>query len=167
MKMSRLSWMRATGLAVTVSITLLMAPIAGTTSASRLGSSFSAHTLRAVGADAWQLFRDTNESRGRFELPMLRLDRELSEIARRHSLAMARTGELFHTVDVDVYLHGIAWHLWGENVGYTPRGAWSVQQAFMESPPHREHILNLSFHQVAIGAVRVDGKLWVTVFFYG
>ena len=99
-----------------------------------VGSSFSAHTLRAVGADAWQLFRDTNESRGRFELPMLRLDRELSEIARRHSLAMARTGELFHTVDVDVYLHGIAWHLWGENVdtrrevpGRSSKPSWRVR----------------------------------------
>ena len=140
MKMSRLSWMRSTGLAVTVSITLLMAPIAGTTSASRLGSSFSAHAL-GRWADAWQLFRDTNESRERFDLPPLRLNLELSEIARRHSVAMARAGALFHTrTSASTYADRLA-H-WGENVGYTPGDVGSVQQAFMASPTHREHILN-------------------------
>ena len=42
-----------------------------------------------------------------------------------------------------------------------------MQQAFMDSPPHRGNILNREFRQVAIGTVRVDGTLWVTVFFYG
>ena len=37
----------------------------------------------------------------------------------------------------------------------------------MDSPIHREHILNRAFSQVAIGSVRVDDTLWVTVFFYG
>ena len=37
----------------------------------------------------------------------------------------------------------------------------------MDSPPHRGNILNRAFHQVAIGSVRVDGTLWVTVFFFG
>ena len=80
---------------------------------------------------------------------------------------MARCGELFHTIAVDVYLRAINWHSWGENVGYTPWGVASVQQAFMDSPSHRAHILSRAFQQVAIGAVRVDGTLWVTVFFYG
>jgi uncharacterized protein YkwD len=79
---------------------------------------------------------------------------------------MARGGELFHTSDVDVYLHGIAWHTWGENVGYTPRNVASIQAAFMDSPPHRSNVLNRAFREVAIGAVRVNGTLWVTVFFY-
>ena len=149
------------------SVVLLVAPLAGTAAASRLDVPSGAHTPPAVGRDSWRLFRATNESRGRFELPELRLNRELSVVARRHSMAMARAGEYFHTIDVDVYLHAIGWHIWGENVGYTPRDVASIQRAFMGSPPHREHILNRSFRQVAIGAVRVDGTLWVTVFFYG
>ena len=120
----------------------------------------------AVGGDSWRLFKATNESRGRFDVPKLRLNRELSVIARRHSMAMARNGELFHTANVEVYLHGIEWHIWGENVGYTPGDVESIEQAFMGSPPHRENILNRAFRQVAIGTVRVDGTLWVTVFFY-
>ena len=119
-----------------------------------------------VGQEARQLFQATNASRGRFGAPKLWLDRELSAIARRHSLAMARANALFHTTDVDVYLRGIDWHVWGENVGYTPTDVASVQQAFMDSPTHRENILNRAFRYVAIGAVRVGGTLWVTVFFY-
>jgi uncharacterized protein YkwD len=158
--------MRSTGLAVIVSVVLLVTLFAEADAASRLDVSSGAHILPEVGKSSWKLFRATNESRRRFELPTLRLNRELSAIARRHSRAMARRGELFHTVDIDVYLRGIAWHIWGENVGYTPWHVASVERAFMDSPIHREHILNSAFSQVAIGSVRVGGTLWVTVFFY-
>lgn len=120
----------------------------------------------AVGSDAWKLFKATNASRGRYDIPKLQLNREMSQVARRHSLAMARNDLLFHTADVDVYLHGIGWHTWGENVGFTPGDVQSLEEAFMGSPAHRENILNRAFRHVAIGAVRVDGTLWVTVFFY-
>ena len=120
-----------------------------------------------VGTDAWQVYKATNSSREGSNLAKLQLNRAMSKVARRHSLAMARAGELFHTTDVSVYLNGVEWNAWGENVGYTPGDVASLQQAFMNSPPHRENILNGSFHHTAIGAVRVDGTLWVTVFFYG
>jgi uncharacterized protein YkwD len=80
---------------------------------------------------------------------------------------MARNGELFHTGDADVYLHGIDWHTWGENVGYTPGSIQGLQDAFMASTPHRHNVLEGDFRRVAIGTVRVDGVLWVTLFFYG
>jgi len=91
----------------------------------------------------------------------------MSQVARRHSLAMSRASELFHTGDVGMYLDGISWQTWGENVGFTPGDLESVQDAFMRSAPHRSNILNGGFRHVAIGAVRVNGVLWVTVFFYG
>lgn len=158
--------MRSAGFAVTASIALLMAFLPGTAVASRLDVSSHGRTS-VLGADTWKLLRATNESRSRFGLPTLRLNRELSLVARRHSLAMARSGALFHTGDVDVYLDAIGWSTWGENVGFTPRDVASLQQAFMDSPPHRANLLNRAFRQVAIGAVRVNGTLWVTVFFYG
>jgi uncharacterized protein YkwD len=120
-----------------------------------------------VGTDAWQVFKATNNSRAGSGLPKLRLNRAMSQVARRHSLAMARAGDLFHTINVSDYLAGVAWNTWGENIGFTPGDVASLQQAFMNSPPHRENILNGAFQQVAIGAVRVDGTLWVTVFLYG
>ena len=151
-----------------VSVALMVALLTGSAAASRLDvPDIARMPLAAVGADAWRLFRATNESRGRFDVPTLRLNRSLSVIARHHSRAMARSGDLFHTADVGIYLHAIAWNAWGENVGYTPRDVASVQRAFMRSPAHREHILSSAFRQVAIGTVRVDGTLWVTVFFFG
>jgi Uncharacterized protein with SCP/PR1 domains len=150
--------------ALSVTLFVLLAPPA---LASPLGrSAVRSHRLE-VGGDSWKLFKATNASRAKFDVSKLQLNRELSVIARHHSMAMARKGELFHTADVDVYLDGIDWQTWGENVGFTPQDVPDMQQAFMDSPPHRSNILNPAFHQVAIGSVRVDGTLWVTVFFYG
>jgi uncharacterized protein YkwD len=163
--MSRRPILRSIVIATTAAVLMMLTAAA---SASPIGVSASRHAERiAVGGDSWRLFKATNASRGRFDVPKLRLNRELSLIARRHSMAMARSGDLFHTANVDVYLHGIEWHTWGENVGYTSGDVTGMEQAFMESPPHRGNILNGAFRQVAIGTVRVDGTLWVTVFFYG
>jgi uncharacterized protein YkwD len=167
-QMSRHLKIRSIGILVGLAAVLAFTLAPAAASASALGTPIAPHAPRlAVGGDSWRLFKATNDSRGRFDVPKLTLNRELSAVARRHSLAMARSGELFHTGDVDVYLHGIEWHTWGENVGYTPGDVESVEQAFMDSPPHRGNILNRAFRQVAIGSVRVDGTLWVTVFFYG
>ena len=168
--MSRRTKPRSIGIAAAVSAALLVMFAPVTVSASPIGAPARHPSgVAAVGGDSWRLFQATNESRGRFDVPKLRLNRELSAIARRHSLAMARKGELFHTTSAEAaaHLQGIDWHIWGENVGFTPQDVTSMQQAFMDSPPHRGNILNSEFRQVAIGTVRVDGTLWVTVFFYG
>jgi uncharacterized protein YkwD len=110
----------------------------------------------------------TNDSRQRYGVATLRLNATLSDIARRHSVAMARAGELFHTSNPGAtYLKGMpGGHWWGENVGVTTGTVGEMERMFMGSPPHRANILNRVYRHVAIGAVRVDGKLWVTVFFY-
>jgi len=118
--------------------------------------------------DRHAMLRATNGSRDRFALSSVHIDRELSRIARRHSLRMAQEQSLFHTTNPSsVYLKGIKWHYWGENVGVTGGTIADLESAFMASLPHRQNILNKTFRHVAIGAVRVDGVLWVTVFFYG
>lgn len=118
--------------------------------------------------ERWLVKRETNESRLLHQMPLLDLDARLSDLARQHSLAMANRGSLFHTADpAATYLRGVDWHTWGENVGVTGGTVADLQKAFMRSSPHRANILNREFRHVAIGAVRVDGTLWVTVFFYG
>ncbi len=161
----RQSHIRSIGASVAVSAALALSLSPASATASPLIA--RPHARVEVGTDAWQVFKATNASRARSHLADLQLNRAMSQAARRHSLAMSRAGELFHTSDVNVYLDGIDWHAWGENVGFTPGDVASLQQAFMDSPPHRENILNRAFHHVAIGAVRVNGTLWVTVFFYG
>lgn len=132
--------------------------------------------LTPIGATAgsgdyrerWLMKRETNESRLNHGVRRLELHDQLSELARKHSLAMARRGTLFHTADPsNYYLKGLNWRTWGENVGMTGGTVAGLQRAFMASPTHRSNVLDRDFRRVAIGAVRVDGVLWVTVFFYG
>jgi uncharacterized protein YkwD len=112
--------------------------------------------------------RETNHSRVTHDLRKVDLRAAMSELARRHSVRMARNGELFHTVNpASYYLRGIRWSVWGENVGYTTGDVDGLQRLFMNSPSHRANILNRRFRHVAVGTVRRDGTLWVTVFFYG
>ena len=59
------------------------------------------------------------------------------------------------------------WHTWGENVGETPTTLRALQRAFMRSRLHRSNILNRRFRHVGIGVVGRNGKLWVTLDFYG
>ena len=168
--MSRLPKVRSIGVIVAVAAALAarrslpISRVREHRSALPLGT----HARAAVGSDSWRLFKATNQSSGRFDVPKLRLNRELSVIARRHSMAMARSGELFHTGDVDVVpaRHRMA-HLGRERRVHTAgtwrawsRRSWTVR-------PTAANILNRAFRQVAIGSVRVDGTLWVTVFFFG
>ena len=96
------------------------------------------------------------------------INRAMSKVAAQHSDWMARTGHLRHTTDpAAAYLKGMSWHCWGENIAVSGGTIADVEKAFMASPEHRANILNSCFKHVAIGATRVDGVLWVTVFFYG
>jgi len=114
------------------------------------------------------MYRLTNDDRVDRSIRGLDLHRRMSELARKHSMKMAARGELFHTQDpVSTYLHGRRWRVWGENVGVTGGTLSGLQSAFMSSTPHRQNILNNRFKDVAVGVARVDGQVWVTVFFYG
>ena len=114
-----------------------------------------------------ELLRATNASRTYRDLRRVDLQGKLSELARRHSLRMAQAGTIFHTGNpVGYYLAGRSWSWWGENVGMTSGTVRDVHKAFMHSDGHRANILNRTFRKVAIGAVRRDGILYVTVFFY-
>jgi uncharacterized protein YkwD len=127
----------------------------------------SSPRLSSLKDEGWAMYRATNMSRQRHGLRKVWLRRELQDLATRHSRAVARRGQLFHTSDPSPYLKGVRWHLWGENVGYTTGNVVDLQRAFMRSTTHRHNVLQRGFRHVAVGAVRSHGKLWVTIFFYG
>ena len=165
--MSRLPKVRSIGITVAVAAALLLALAPISASARPLGAPARHAPRAAVGGDSWRLFKATNESRGRFDVPKLRLNRELSVIARRHSMAMARSGDAVpHGERRRLPARHRLAHLGRERRVHTG-DVDGMEQAFMDSPPHRGNILNRAFRQVAIGSVRVDGTLWVTVFFFG
>jgi uncharacterized protein YkwD len=130
-------------------------------------TSADAGTYGGKYRERWQMLRATNESRIYRNLRRVELNKAMSDLARKHSRKMARAGKLFHTSQpATYYLKGKRWSWWGENVGVTSGTVRDVHKAFMKSSGHRANVLNRSFRRVAIGAVRVDGVLWVTVFFY-
>jgi uncharacterized protein YkwD len=110
----------------------------------------------------------TNEVRTEHDRQRLAMVRRLSYYAHRHSQEMADRGYLFHS-DGSVLQQMLApyhWSIGGENVG-VGGNVDTLQAAFMASKEHRDNILRSSFSHVAIGCVRQDGSLWVTVIFYG
>jgi uncharacterized protein YkwD len=118
-----------------------------------------------------KMYRATNHSRVNHEVRRVGIHDRVSKLARRHSMAMAAKGGIFHTsasVIQNRYLDGLDWNLWGENVGVTTGTVAELQAAFMDSPLHRANILDRRFRRVAVGTYRDDrGLLWVTIVFWG
>jgi uncharacterized protein YkwD len=112
------------------------------------------------------MLRLTNADRTDADRRDLDLDQKLSRYATKHSRDMAEAGYLFHTEDLAEVLDGVDWSLGGENVG-VGSSLEDLEAAFMASKPHRRNILEKKFENAAIGVVRSDGNLWVTVIFYG
>jgi uncharacterized protein YkwD len=115
-----------------------------------------------------QMLDLTNQSRRSHGEHVLRLDHRVSHKVKRHSRRMASHEALFHTANVSRYLRGRAYSWWGENVGYTYESdLGTLQRAFMNSPSHRRNVLNGAYDRVGIGVERRDGRVWVTLVFYG
>jgi uncharacterized protein YkwD len=113
-----------------------------------------------------QMLTLTNEARATHGKSALALNAKLSRYATRHSRQMANAGTLFHTEDLADKLNGLDWSMGGENVGVGP-SLTDLQDAFMGSKIHRKNILQKGYDHAAIGIVKSDGTLWVTVIFYG
>ena len=115
-----------------------------------------------------QMLSLTNDDRRHHERKALNFAAAISDYAKAHSRAMAREGYLFHSTEERLrkLLNGRNWSIAGENVGVGST-LESLEDAFMDSKKHRENILRREFFHAAVGVVRQDGRLWVTVIFYG
>jgi uncharacterized protein YkwD len=152
----------AAALAVALTVSLLAAPAASAAGGcDGAGSSTESATKRGLVRATLCVL---NAERARRKLRPLRLNRELSAAARRHSRAMAEHRFFSHTsldgasfvdrIRATGYLSGArSWSV-GENIAYgsgsrsTPR---SIGSAWMNSPPHRANILSGSFRSIGIG----------------
>ena len=92
----------------------------------------------------------------------------MSKLARRHSIAMANKGYIFHTREpVLVLPEGRQVVDVGRERGRDRRHDRRAAEAFMSPPRTGEHPQQW-IPQAAIGTYRdANGYLWVTVFFYG
>lgn len=103
-----------------------------------------------------------NEERLQRGLEPLVVDPELTAVARSHSVEMFVEGYFAHESPITgtpfdrLAAAGINYSLAGENLAYAP----SVERAhegLMDSPGHRENILEPGFGRVGIGAINADG----------
>jgi len=108
----------------------------------------------------------TNDARTEHGRSALALNAKLSRYAKAHSRQMAEEGRLFHSEDLAAQLDGLEWTVGGENVG-VGSSLTDLQEAFLASKPHRRNVLRKAYDHAAIGIVKSDGNLWVTVIFYG
>ena len=110
----------------------------------------------------------TNQDRVERDRRYLGFAARLSRYAKQHSARMARRGHIFHSSERQLRraLGGYDWSLGGENVG-VGGSLESLQDAFMASRSHRQNILRRAYERIAVGIVRVDDRIWVTVSFYG
>ena len=124
-----------------------------------------------AGSNCWKyknaekgFLNKINDSRARQGKGRLRIDKELSKVARKHTKEMTTKDLLYHTPDNAMRRRVTNWQLIGENVGV---GATvdSLHIAFMNSHDHKVNIMKGGFKHVGIGTRRAYGQLWVTVIF--
>lgn len=103
-----------------------------------------------------------NHARTSRGLPRLTPRASLVEVAREQARRMASQNRLYHNPNLTSDVTN--WRWVGENVGYGP-DALTVHVAFMNSPGHRANILDHDYTEVGIGAVTVNGRVWVAEVF--
>ena len=105
----------------------------------------------------------TNADRAASRLRGLSTSNDLQSLAQSRANEMAKAGRIYHTPNLGTRVSG--WKRLGENVGRGPE-LRDIETAFMNSPSHRENILDPGFSQLGVG-VTFDGKeyLYVAVIF--
>jgi len=112
-----------------------------------------------------QLFDQLNQSRKDAGLPPLAWDERLAAAAREHTQRMASANQLGHVLKGEapvaerIAASGVHFNRSGENVGYDSQFD-DLERIWMESPPHRENILNPDYNMVGIAAARTDDGIW-------
>ncbi len=125
-----------------------------------------------LGPEEQAVLELTNQAREKEKLPPLKLNAVLTEVARAHSMNMAKKGELNHVLDGKkpserLKAAGYDYAGMGENIGETDGDNVAVVfQAWMDSKAHREHILQKDFTEIGVGVARNDkGETYYTQVF--
>lgn len=163
-------------IALTLGISLVAAPsLARPLPSQSAASSASSFTLAAqsntVAQMEDQVWQQINQKRQRHGLPPLRLNRQLSLVARSHSQQMANQNFYGH-IDPQGRNHrsrveasGMSAYLIGENLMKCVRAsdpAGLSVQSWMRSPAHRKNILLSEMQETGVGIWRQGQTYYVT-----
>src|SRR6202790_2246124 len=111
------------------------------------------------------LFDDLNRERSAQGLPALQWDAALASAAREHAARMAQRNILSHQlpgepqVQVRATQAGARFTTIAENIAVAPNSA-TIHSAWMQSPHHRENILDPELNEVGIGVVKGSDGLF-------
>ena len=123
----------------------------------------------AVSAFEQQVVELTNQERAKNGLPALKLDVELSKVARDKSKDMQTKNYFSHTSPTYgspfdmMKAYDISYKSAGENIAMGQRSPQEVVQAWMNSQGHRENIMNPNFTHIGVGHVTA-GNYWTQMF---
>ena len=123
----------------------------------------------AVSAFEQQVVELTNQERAKNGLPALKLDVELSKVARDKSKDMQTKNYFSHTSPTYgspfdmMKAYGVSYKSAGENIAMGQRSPQEVVQAWMNSQGHRENIMNANFTHIGVGHV-TTGNYWTQMF---
>ncbi len=118
--------------------------------------------------------RHVNELRRAHDRLPLGIDRTLSRVAREYACALARRGTLSHegpsrqSVGDRVKAAGKPFRMVGENLAWNQNAqnpASSAVNGWMQSPGHRENILQAGFSETGIGICRRGSAYYFTQVF--
>jgi uncharacterized protein YkwD len=124
-----------------------------------------------LSEDEQSLLDLINSERQRKDLPSLRANATLCEVARAHAMNMAKQRKLEHKLDNKtpperVKDSGYKYALLSENIARGDVSLMEILQAWMKSKVHRENILEAEFTETGIGAVRDGmGEMYYTQVF--
>jgi hypothetical protein len=121
----------------------------------------------ALSAAEHELVDLINAARSEAGLPALTPDPQLSDVARGHSTDMVQNQYFSHvsptTGDLGNRLRssGVPYRRAGENIALDASVA-AAHQAFMDSPHHRENVLEPEWTRVGVGIIQAGNRMMVT-----
>ncbi len=125
----------------------------------------------ALGNVEREILAMVNAERQKVGVRPLSLNSRLTTAAQRHAEDMARTGQFSHTgsngssVRDRATASGYRSSYVGENIGMGYINAAAVMSGWMNSPGHRQNILNSNYTELGVGLIQGQGGLyWVQVF---
>ncbi|MEU7555371.1 CAP domain-containing protein [Streptomyces sp. NPDC044571] len=125
--------------------------------ATPVGPPKTATPTEAPSGPAAEVVALVNQERAKAGCPALTVNAKLTSAALNHSKDMAAHANMSHTGSDGsdpgerITRAGYAWMTYGENVAYGYSTPQQVMTGWMNSPGHRENILNCAFKEIGVG----------------
>jgi uncharacterized protein YkwD len=120
-----------------------------------------------VSSTALKVAQLTNQVRAQYRLSPLRFNCRLYGAAQNHTIDMVNMNRLSHTgsdgssIGIRVKRFGYQYSTVGENVAVGQRTPSQVVNSWMNSPGHRQNILNPQYTEIGVG---YSNNYWTQVF---